>query len=180
MFLLKISWVKNVPGGGPFRPEGGPRISIASARIRAHPRGPRTPRGKLNSAPRTRIWRGLDYWKFSKINVFLRVENACFFSKRCYASYTVSDRIFWISASVFRVKRFLLLFVLDLLMNFFAFYSDSYSIIKNKQRSHQILFVWSKSDIHPRASAPRILNFGPRDSAVRASARIRVRGPRGH
>ena len=48
---------------------------------------------------------------------------------------------FKISASVFRVKRFLLLFVLDLLMNFFAFYSDSYSIIKNKQRSHQILFV---------------------------------------
>ena len=32
-------------------------------------RGPRTPRGQLNSAPRTRIWRGLDYWKFSNINI---------------------------------------------------------------------------------------------------------------
>ena len=139
--------------------EGGPRISIASAR-------------------RTRIWRGLDYWKFSKINVFLRVENACFPSKRCYASYTVStDRIFWISASVFRVKRFLLLFVLDLLMDFFAFYSDSYSIIKNKQRRHQILFLWSKTDIHPRASAPRkvrgfwiLVRAVPRSAPPRGSA----------
>ena len=42
---------------------------------------------------------------------------------------------------VFSEQKDLLLFVLDLLMNFFAFYSDSYSIIKNKQRSHQILFV---------------------------------------
>ena len=48
---------------------------------------------------------------------------------------------FQISESVFRVKRFLLLLVLDLLMVFFVFYFDSYSIIEKQHRSHQILFV---------------------------------------
>ena len=65
-------------------------MAVASARIRAHPRGrgPRTPRGQLNSAPRTRIWRGHILLKILKHKylMFLRVENAGFTSKRCYGS----------------------------------------------------------------------------------------------
>ena len=71
-----------------FYPRGG---TADGSCVRADPRASaRTPRGQLNSAPRTRIWRGHGSLKILKHKylTFLRVENAGFTSKHCYRSYS--------------------------------------------------------------------------------------------